>query len=126
MTTMTTMTMTTITSGSSVRRALGLAAVLASSACASDPSGVGELEIRAWGEDFIEAGIPDDETSDGWAITFTRFEVSVRDIAIAGVAVPDPDPVDLALASAGAGHSLARIEAVDAGDYDDASFTIAS
>lgn len=98
-------------------------ALLLSLACA-DP-GAGEVEVRAWGEEFIEEGIPAAAMSDGWAIEFTRFEVSLRDVSLAGVELDDPAaPIDLAQPSDGEGQLVGRAT-VPAGDHSDASFTIA-
>lgn len=98
---------------------VGLAGALAVVGCASE----GTVRVTAYGEDFIEQGIAAAEFSDGWAVTFDRFAVSIRDVTVAGKAVADVDPVDLTLGSAGAGQLLGEVTA-DANDYGDASFTI--
>ena len=90
----------------------------------TDP-GSGEVELRAWGETFIEEGIPADQTDDGWAISFDRYEVTLRDVSIAGASLDDPDPIDLTRPSMGAGQ-LVGSAMVTAGDYDDARFTVAA
>lgn len=87
-------------------------------------AGEGEIEVRAWGEDFIEAGIPAAEFADGWAVEFDRFEVSLTEVSIAGAAIPDPEPLDLAEASEGVGQLVGRATA-GAGDYEDLGFTLA-
>ncbi len=94
--------------------------VLVANACSP---GEGELEVRTYGEEFIEQGIPADMMSDGWAIEFSRFEVTLRDISIAGAALPDPAPIDLVEPSAGEGQLIGRV-AVRAGDHDDLEFTL--
>jgi len=86
--------------------------------------GEGEVEVRAWGEAYIEEGIPAAAVSDGWAIEFSRFEVELTDIAIAGVELDDPGPIDLTVASEGEGQALGRAS-VPADSYDDAAFTLA-
>jgi len=91
-------------------------------ACAASE---GEVEVRVWGEAFIEEGIPAAEMSDGWAIQFQRFEVELRDVSIAGVTVEDPGPLDISEPSDGRGQLVGRAH-VEAGDHDDAAFTIAS
>lgn len=88
-------------------------------------AGEGEVEVRAWGESFIEDGIPADELADGWAIEFARFEVELRDVSVGGASLGDPDPIDLAEASEGRGQLIGRAP-VPAGEYDDAAFTLAS
>lgn len=93
---------------------------LTASACAP---GEGELEVRTYGEEFIEQGIPADMLSDGWAIEFTRFEVELRGISIAGATLPDPAPIDLVEPSAGEGQAIGRV-AAPAGDHDDLEFTL--
>lgn len=109
-------------------RALPLALLL--TACGDDdtngnPSeGTGMIVVSAYGESFIEEGIPADEVNDGWEIAFDRFEVAVRDIRVAGVELPDPASVDLAESSNDAGHELDRIS-VPAGTHREPSFTIA-
>lgn len=93
--------------------------------CCACASGGGDVEVRIWGEAFIEDGIPATELADGWAIGFDRFEVELRDVSVAGVTFEDPDPVDLTEPSEGRGQRIARA-AVPAGDYDDAEFTLVS
>lgn len=88
-------------------------------------AGEGEVEVRTWGESFIEDGIPADELADGWAIEFARFEVELRDVSIAGASLEDPEPIDLVQASEGRGQLIGRAS-VPAGEHDDAAFTLAS
>jgi hypothetical protein len=45
--------------------------------------GAGILHVTAWGEEFIEQGIPAVEFDDGWAITFHKFIVLVHDVSVA-------------------------------------------
>lgn len=94
-------------------------------ACGDTEPGQGTVEVTAYGESFIEEGIPASEVRDGWAVQFTRFEVHFRDITVAGEPLPDPAPIDLTKASGGAGHVLGALE-VKAGRHTDASFTIAA
>jgi hypothetical protein len=95
--------------------------------CGSDEAerGEGTVEVAVYGEAFIEEGIPASEVADGWAVQFSRFEVSLRDLSIAGGPLEDPSPMDLALASGGLGHLVAA-RAAPAGKHDDATFTIAA
>jgi hypothetical protein len=96
------------------------------SACASDDepaAGKGSISVRAYGESFIEHGIPAEDVGDGWSIAFTRFEVTVRDLQVAGVKLEDRAVVDLAVESAGEGHVLASAQ-VAAGAHREPSFTI--
>jgi hypothetical protein len=86
-------------------------------------AGEGEVEVRAWGEDFIEVGIPADAMADGWAIEFSRFEVELTDVSVAATEIPDPDPIELTTASADQGHLVGRASG-PTGDHDDAAFTI--
>jgi hypothetical protein len=92
------------------------------SACAA---GEGEVEVRVWGEAFIEEGIPAAEVTDGWAIQFQRFEVELREVSIAGVSVEDPGLLDISEPSEGRGQLVGRAR-VEAGEHDDAAFTIAA
>ena len=62
------------------RLALLSAAAVAISGCADD-AGTGTLAITAYGEEFIEEGIPADKLSDGWAIAYDKFEVTLSAIA---------------------------------------------
>lgn len=95
------------------------------SGCGSDERerGEGTVEVVVYGEAFLEEGIPASAVSDGWAVEFSRFEVSLRDLSIAGEPLNDPSPVDLALASEGLGQVVAAL-AAPAGEHDDATFTI--
>jgi hypothetical protein len=101
--------------------------VLLLTACGGEddePAGQGSIRVRAYGESFIEDGIPSDAVDDDWAIEFNRFDVSFRDIVVAGVALDDPDTVDLAASSNGDGHELGTV-AVAAGAHAQPAFGIA-
>lgn len=86
-------------------------------------AGEGEIEVRVWGEAFIEDGIPAEAMTDGWAIGFDRFEVELGDVAIAGTDIEAAAPFDLAEASGGIGQSVGRTSAPE-GDHADGEFTI--
>ena len=111
------------------QRELGLAvavvllSAVGANACGDESSGEGEIEVTAYGEAFIEEGIPAGEMSDGWAITFDRFIVTIEEIVVAGVSASDPEPVDLTTASGGDGQTLATVT-VPADDHTDGRFTI--
>lgn len=85
--------------------------------------GEGTVKVTAYGESFIEDGIPADAMNDGWAVTFERFDVFIADVQVAGAAVEVPVSVDVAEGSSGAGHELGSA-AVPAGTYGNASFVI--
>ncbi|MFO7178627.1 MAG: hypothetical protein DIU78_008020 [Pseudomonadota bacterium] len=97
-------------------------ALLALAACGSD--GKGTVRVTAYGESFIEEGIPAEEVVDGWAVTFSRFEVAVRDVVVAGARVSVPDAIELTTPSSGEGHELGTV-LVPAGEYREAGFTVA-
>lgn len=86
--------------------------------------GEGTVAVTAFGESFIEDGIPADAVDDGWAVDFGRFEVDVRDVVVAGQQLAIDEPVDLVPSSSGAGHELGRV-VVPAGEHSAAAFTIA-
>lgn len=85
--------------------------------------GEGTVRVTAYGESFIEDGIPASAMDDGWAVAFERFEVVTRDVRVAGADIAVVNRVDLAEPSNGAGHELGRVE-VRAGGYADASFVV--
>lgn len=89
------------------------------SACA----GEGTVNVSAYGESFIEDGITADDVDDGWAIDFTHFKVSVRDVTVADAAIAVKKTVDLAASSKGKGHVLGSAR-VAADDYTDGRFTL--
>lgn len=100
--------------GDPMRRTFFLAACLPAFACQ------GSYELRAYGEAYVEAGIPADEVSDGWAVRFTEFVVSVGEVSVDGHArrdLPGWYVFDLARPSDGRGHLLDAVEA-PFGDYD--------
>ncbi len=86
--------------------------------CASE----GQVEVTAYGEAFIEEGIAAEHFADGWAVTFERFDVSLRNIRVAGKAVPAAQ-LDLTTPTNGEGQAIGAVT-VEEGDYDGASFTI--
>lgn len=106
--------------------ACALACAALMGACGDDveQDGQGEIRVSAYGEAFLEEGIPASAVSDGWAIAFDSFEVAIRDVVVAGVALQDPGVVDLVKPSNEKGQVLG-IVAAPAGAHTDASFTIA-
>lgn len=86
--------------------------------------GDGSVTVTAYGESFIEDGIPASEIDDGWAVDFSLFSVQIEDVTVAGAALTQTSTVDLSQASSGAGHVLGSVSASE-GEYSDASFTIA-
>ena len=97
--------------------------------CGDDGDLVGTLHATVYGESFIEDGIPSDEVSDGWAITFASFDLEIGNLeAVAGherapVGLDAFFPVDLAVSSNGAGHALGSFDA-PAGTYDHYAYTL--
>jgi hypothetical protein len=110
----------------SLLRAMPLGLLLLT-ACGSDDddggAGRGTISVRAYGESFIEDGIPAQDVDDGWSITFDRFEVRVRNLRVAGLKLDDPPVVDLAVESDDEGHELASAE-VSTGVHWEPSFSI--
>jgi hypothetical protein len=106
-------------SGAEARRSLLLIGMLLL-ACGE---GEGSLRVSAYGESFIENGIPADAMNDGWAVSFDRFGVALADVRVATVAIEVPGEIDLSLASDGGGHELGSA-AVNEGSYGDARFTL--
>jgi hypothetical protein len=83
----------------------------------------GTVSITAYGEEFIEAGIPASDVDDGWNIEFSRFEVTVSEVAVGGSTLEDAITVDLSDVSDGEGQELGTLE-VPAGDHEESSFII--
>jgi hypothetical protein len=102
-------------------------ACLGSVACGDDTQagGTGTIEVTSYGEAFIEEGIAASEVSDGWAVTFTKFEVKIGDVTVGGFRLEDPAIVDLVKPSDGEGQVLGSL-GVPSGAYADAGFTIHS
>lgn len=86
-------------------------------------AGEGTLSVTAYGESYIEDGMGAEVLDDGWAVTYSRFEVTISGVEAAEVAVPVSAPVDVAQPSSGAGHLLGSVTVAE-GDHDNASFTI--
>jgi hypothetical protein len=105
-----------------------LHALLLATACEGDQDAAagreGTVIVTAYGESFIEDGIPADEVNDAWAIDFSRFELEVQNVHVAGVEVDVPEAVDVSDPSSGDGHELGSA-LVAAGHHTGSSFTIA-
>ncbi len=107
--------------------AILLGAALALGACGHDHGGgePGTLALTVYGESFIEDGIPDSDMSDGWAITFDNFLISVGDVKIGEghqeTVIVFEEPAfkvyDLAKSSNGEGFAITSVE-LDGGHYD--------
>jgi hypothetical protein len=106
--------------------ALFICSSLVLMACGGDDSqGKGTVQVTAYGESFIEDGIPASAVSDGWVVDFDRFDVTIRDVRVGGLTLAGPVEVDLSTPSDGEGHELGALT-VRAGDHDGSSFTIQS
>lgn len=92
--------------------------------CAAACAGEGTVHVTAYGESFIEDGIPAADVEDGWAVDFTHFEVSIRDVTVADTAITVKKTIDLAASSKGKGHELGSAT-VTADEYTNSSFSIA-
>jgi hypothetical protein len=104
------------------RIALLTALLAAPTGCGSD-TGTGNLAITAYGEDFIESGIPAAELSDGWAIAYDTFDVTLADISIGRVTLAGPVTVDLTKASNGKGQTLTT-QSAPADDYTGGAYSV--
>lgn len=99
-------------------------------ACGGADYAGGTVDVTVYGEAFIEEGIPEEVFSDGWAVTFDRFLISIGDATMqAGhdadeLSAPGMRIVDLAEASDGVGYLLSTTE-VPGGRYDHFGYRIA-
>lgn len=104
------------------RRAWPLGLACAVAACG--PSEDGEVRITAYGESFIEDGIPAAEMDDAWAVRFDRFVLTFDDVVVGGVTIRPAEPVDLSVSTGGDGHLLASAR-VPAGTHTAGRYTVA-
>lgn len=101
---------------------LATAIVLAPLALACDAD-LASVELTVYGEEFIEEGIPEDAFADGWAVEFTRFEVSIADMGLLGVDA-DPGTFDLTEPSDGEGQLVGTIEVPNSEVASDGEYVI--
>ncbi|MBC8069977.1 MAG: hypothetical protein IAG13_16690 [Deltaproteobacteria bacterium] len=85
-----------------------LLATLSLTAC-DDDTAEGTLDVRIYGEAFIEDGIPAEVFNDGWSMQFSRFLVAVDQIDTEDGADDGRYVYDLHAASMGAGHEVTGI-----------------
>src|SRR5690606_30207004 len=78
----------------------------------------------AYGESFVEDGIPADAVADGWAVGFSRFEVGIRDVMISDTPISVPAAIERAAPSSGDGHELGSALVPD-GEHAARRFTTA-
>jgi hypothetical protein len=89
------------------------------------------LEVRIYGEAYVEDGLPAEIFADGWSLRYEKFLVSVGGVAVAekgaepGLRVSEFQVFDLTKASDGVGQVVGS-DLVPLGRYDDTSFTIAA
>lgn len=88
-----------------------------------DGKGEGTLAVTAYGESFIEDGIPAEDVNDGWAIVFDKFIVSVEDVHVAGRAIDVDAKIDVSRSSKGKGHEIGGA-AVEEGSYTHGAYSI--
>ena len=99
-----------------------LTLALLGTGCASDESH-GTIIVTAYGESYIEDGIPSSVLDDGWSLDFDHFKVTIDDVLVGEAELTDIKAVDLTKSSAGDGQELGAV-LVAAGDHTDASFAI--
>src|SRR5690606_35286320 len=71
------------------------------SACSEKDAGEGIVRVMAYGEEFIEEGIPASDMDDGWAIEFERFDVTIGWVEVGGTKLDESIVVDLSAPSDG-------------------------
>jgi hypothetical protein len=99
-------------------------AAAALTACGETSGSEGTVDVTVYGEDFIEKGIPAEEMTDGWAITFDTFVVTVDEVVVGGVDIPSADPIDISVETDGSGHAFGSA-AVPTGAHTGSSYAIA-
>lgn len=102
---------------------MGFAFALCTAACGDEDQGEGAVKVTAYGESFIEDGIPADAMDDGWAVSFERFDVAISDVRVAGVAVSVEPTVDVSAPSSEQGHEIGSA-LVPEGNHGNGSFEI--
>ncbi|HEY0136004.1 MAG TPA: hypothetical protein VGB85_18085, partial [Nannocystis sp.] len=88
------------------------------------------IDVRVYGEEFIESGIPAEVFADGWAVDFDKFLVTVGEVKVTGpgaseVTKPEFQVFDLTQPSDGVGYSVVAGTVREDGRYDDTQFVIA-
>lgn len=99
-----------------IQTAATAAVALVLPACA-EAAGDGTVDVRIYGEPFIEEGIPADVFVDGWSVEFTRFLVAVDGIATPEAEDPGRHLHDLTPASNGRGAAIVSLASAS-GDTD--------
>lgn len=83
----------------------------------------GTVDVAIYGESFIEDGIPAAEMSDGWAVTFDRFDATLSGVTLGGIVAGTSTVVDLSRSSQGSGHAVAAVELPE-GEYNLAAYVL--
>lgn len=99
-----------------------LCASVALISCSDTSDAEGTISVTAYGESFIEEGIPASKMNDDWEISFEAFDVTFSQVSVADQDLEGVE-LDLAESSDGAGHVLDTL-AVTSGNYADAEFAI--
>lgn len=81
------------------------------------------MDVRIYGEEFIEEGISAQDLQDGWSLHFDHFIVDVQEITVAGVPFGDPAPLNIAVPTQGQGQVLSTAP-VPTGSHTHSSFSI--
>jgi hypothetical protein len=95
-----------------MKRGLVIAALLGG--CADDEA-MGMLDVRIYGEAFIEEGIPSSVFDDGWAIEFSKYLVAIDHVNAERVQDGGRYVFDLHQATGGEGREVTSL-AVPSGD----------
>lgn len=110
-----------------------LCPLVLAAACGDNITGglPGTLDIRIYGESFIEEGIPASVFADGWSLRFDSFLVSVGEISATAAGADTPALADgtyrifdLARPSGGDGFLVLSGD-VPGGAYDDVAYRVA-
>ena len=106
-----------------VKPAFLLLSVCLLGACSESDDAQGDVKVNAYGEEFIEQGIPASEVADGWEVSFDEFNVTLEDITVGSQQLAGPFTVDVSEVSDGTGQTLGRVTLPE-GTYEGQSFTI--
>lgn len=81
------------------------------------------VRVSAYGEPFIEEGIPASALVDGYAISFSRFSVRLEDVRVGSETSEGPHDIELTRESDGDGHDVDTL-ALESGTYGESGFSI--
>lgn len=107
---------------------LTLPLLVLATACGGDDASTGTIDVTAWGEEYVEQGIPQAEFADGWSASFDTFLIVLGDVTFSNADGGEASMPGLALYDlvTPGPHAVGSSEPLDATNWQSVGYHMAA